>query len=88
MMMGFGLLFMLAFLAFPVLLIAGLIIWMMRTTSQQNIPQPPAVNAPTVSPPKVASLAPSSDVRGACSHCGAGLQPEWSHCPQCGAPTG
>jgi uncharacterized paraquat-inducible protein A len=21
-----------------------------------------------------------------CSHCGAGLQYEWSHCPQCGAP--
>lgn len=21
-----------------------------------------------------------------CSHCGAGLQPDWTHCPQCGAP--
>ncbi len=21
-----------------------------------------------------------------CVHCGAGLQPGWSHCPQCGAP--
>ncbi len=21
-----------------------------------------------------------------CAHCGAGLQPGWSHCPQCGAP--
>ena len=20
-----------------------------------------------------------------CSNCGAGLQPEWAHCPQCGA---
>jgi hypothetical protein len=21
-----------------------------------------------------------------CSHCGTGLQPDWAHCPQCGAP--
>lgn len=21
-----------------------------------------------------------------CSHCGTGLQSEWTHCPQCGAP--
>jgi hypothetical protein len=21
-----------------------------------------------------------------CSHCGAGLQSDWTHCPQCGAP--
>lgn len=23
-----------------------------------------------------------------CSHCGAGLQENWTHCPQCGAPIG
>jgi hypothetical protein len=21
-----------------------------------------------------------------CSHCGGSLQPDWTHCPQCGAP--
>jgi len=21
-----------------------------------------------------------------CAHCGAGLQADWTHCPQCGAP--
>lgn len=21
-----------------------------------------------------------------CSHCGVGLRPDWTHCPQCGAP--
>ncbi len=87
MMMGFGLLFMLAVLALPVLLIVGLAMWMMRQTPQRNPPQPPAVYPPVATPPKVASPASPSSAPRACSHCGAGLQPEWSHCPQCGAPT-
>lgn len=28
---------------------------------------------------------PFSPASAACSHCGAALQPGWSHCPQCGA---
>ncbi len=88
MMMGFGFLFMLAVLAIPVLLIVGLAAWMMRTTGQPANPQPPAVYPPVVTPPKAASPASSSSAGRACSHCGAGLQSEWTHCPQCGAPIG
>ena len=84
MMMGFGFLFMLAALAIPILLVVGVAVWMMKQAAQQN--QPPAVNPPAVVRPAVAP--PSANMGRVCSHCGAGLQPEWTHCPQCGAPTG
>ncbi|MCZ2076990.1 MAG: hypothetical protein DCC59_06335 [Chloroflexi bacterium] len=88
MMMGFGLLFMLAVLAIPILLVVGVAVWMMRQTAQQNQPHPPAVNPQVVIPSqRVVSPAPSSSAARACSHCGAGLQTDWTHCPQCGAPT-
>ena len=87
MMMGFGLLFMLAVLAIHVLLIVGLVVWMMRTNQQTNPPLP-AANPQVAIPPKVVSPAPSLSAARVCSHCGAGLQPEWTHCPQCGAPIG
>lgn len=28
----------------------------------------------------------NSDAERFCSHCGAGLRDDWTHCPQCGAP--
>lgn len=82
-MMGFGLFFMLAVLAIPILLVAGLVIWLMKPGNQQNNSQPTVVRPPTAAP-----RAPSTSAGRVCSHCSAGLQPEWSHCPQCGAPTG
>ncbi len=36
------------------------------------------------SPSNMAQPAPKFDRY--CSHCGAGLQSGWTHCPQCGAP--
>lgn len=77
MMMGFGLLIMLVALAIPILLIAGLVFLLVKPNNQQKMSQPPMVTPG----------APSSGVGRACTHCGAGLQPEWTHCPQCGAPT-
>ena len=88
MMMGFGFLFMLAVLAIPILLVVGVVAGMMKQTIQQNQPQPPAVNPPAVVKPAAIPPAPSASAGCACSHCGAGLQPEWTHCPQCGAPIG
>ena len=88
MMMGFGFLIMLFMLAFPILVIAGMVVWMMRPTSQPNSPQPPAVPSQVVIPPMVVPPAPPIGTGRVCSHCGAGLQPEWVHCPQCGAPAG
>ena len=76
MMMGFGFLIMLVVLAIPILLIAGLVFLLVKPNNQQKMTQPPLVN-----PGKA-----SSGTRRACAHCGAGLQPEWAHCAQCGAP--
>ncbi|MEW5939922.1 MAG: zinc ribbon domain-containing protein [Chloroflexota bacterium] len=93
MMMGFGLLFMLAILAIPILLIVGVAVWMMRQATPQNRYQPPMSNPPIVPPP--VNIPPASPPRAqtadagrVCSHCGAGLLPDWTHCPQCGAPVG
>lgn len=93
MMMGFGLLVMLAVLAIPILLIAGVAFWMMRQATLLNrYPHPasnppivpPPVNGPSASPPR----AQTANAGRTCSHCGAGLQSDWKHCPQCGAPVG
>jgi len=83
MMMGLELLIMLAILVVPILLIAGLVIWMVRPgTRRDNFPSVvDRLSAAPVHPP-------SSSAGCVCSHCGAGLQPEWTHCPQCGAPAG
>ena len=83
MMMGFGLLIMLAVLGIPILLIAGLVLWMViQGTLRDNHPS-------TVhSLPAAPASSPSAGAGHVCSHCGAGLQPEWTHCPQCGAPAG
>ncbi len=84
MMMGFGLLIMLAVLTLPILLIAGLVIWMVRPDTRRTGPPPLTEDRL----PAMPSRPPSAGAGLACSHCGAGLQPEWTHCPQCGAPAG
>jgi hypothetical protein len=76
MMMGFGFWIMLAVLSVPILLLLSLILlvvrpWVIRTGA---LPESGFLGA----------AAGSS--RSACSHCGASLQAEWRHCPQCGAP--
>lgn len=78
MMMGFGFLIMLAILVIPILLIAGLIFLLVKPNIQQKVTRPPVVMPGEASP----------NSGRTCSHCGAGLQPEWTHCPQCGAPAG
>ena len=78
MMMGFGFLVMLAVLALPILLIAGLGFLLVNQNNRQKTTQPPVV----------APGAPSPGAGRTCAHCGAGLQVEWTHCPQCGAPAG
>lgn len=36
--------------------------------------------------PVSASLLPQQTLARACSHCGAGIQTGWTHCPHCGSP--
>ena len=80
-MMIFGFLFLLLVVAVVVVgLIVGLA-WFNRINQQGN---PVNVNQ---SPEKREQIT-GPDVKRFCSHCGAGLQADWTHCPQCGAPVG
>ena len=76
-MMGFGFLFMLLVLAVPVVLIVALAIWLFNKSTQKSVN--------TLFSPAQPSATQLSE--RTCSHCGTQLQPNWSHCPQCGAPT-
>jgi hypothetical protein len=86
MMFGFGLLMMLLVIAVPVLLLvvllggaAGFLQNRDHTSSinqEQSRVYRPMLNSD-----------PSAPASGRfCSHCGAGLHADWTHCPQCGAP--
>lgn len=70
-MMVFGLVGLLLVIGIAVALVA-VVIW--AFTRRQNI-------APLNSAPIFQSAAGMRT----CSHCGASLQADWSHCPQCGA---
>ena len=80
-MMIFGFLFLLLVVAVLVVgVIAGLV-WLNRTNRQgkpfnenQDIEKREQITGP--------------EAKRFCSHCGAGLQEGWTHCPQCGAPVG
>lgn len=39
----------------------------------------------TMRPNDASPLPPQNPTR-VCSHCGAGIQTDWTHCPKCGAP--
>jgi uncharacterized paraquat-inducible protein A len=87
-MFGFGWLMMLAVIGLPLLLIFLLVgaasgwfqNWNRTAVTNQN--QPPAGAQP------VNYALPAQKADRYCSHCGAGLKADWTHCPQCGAPIG
>ena len=76
MMLGIGLLMMLVFLGLPILLVVAVVAVLMGLLGRRGGPVflPPTPAAPTTSPARY------------CSHCGQGLQADWTHCPKCGAP--
>jgi hypothetical protein len=76
MMMGLGFWLMLLVLSVPILLLVGLVLLMIKP-----------IIRPMETPASAGSMQkdPGSS-RAVCSHCGAGLQANWAHCPQCGAP--
>jgi len=88
-MMGIGLLIMLLVVAIPLLLGMALLGGAAGYLQKQNRPadglQKPvfATSSPVSQPGQAGAAAARS-----CAHCGAGLQPDWTHCPQCGAPIG
>ncbi len=79
---GLGGLMMLFVIGIPILLILGVVAigaYLLNRNSSTS-GQSQASRAVTSSNP----AAPKAERY--CSHCGAGLQAEWTHCPQCGAP--
>lgn len=76
--MMFGLLFLILFVVILVLgVIAGLV-WLNKNNSQGN---PFSMKQS----PEKREQAQDLAAKRFCSHCGAGLQEGWTHCPQCGA---
>lgn len=86
-MMGIGLLFLLAIIVIPILLVFALAGGAAGFLHKRN---DTSVAYQTPRSTTSSSIVPSDQAGDTsarfCSHCGAGLQPGWSHCPQCGAP--
>jgi len=78
MMLGLGLLTMLIIIGLPILLVIGVIAGVWGLPGRRT--------GPTFWPPMSAASRPNAPPARYCSHCGQGLQAEWTHCPQCGAP--
>lgn len=70
-MLGFGLIAMLLVVVIPVGLIV-LLVWALTRHGNTSV----------VAPVSDRSVSPSART---CSHCGAGLEPGWAFCSQCGA---
>lgn len=80
-MMMFGFLFLILFGVILVLGVIAGVAWLNKNNGQGN---PFNVNQSTEKREQI----PGPDAKRFCSHCGAGLQEDWTHCPQCGAPVG
>lgn len=86
-MMGIGLLFLLLIIGIPIIFVFALAGGTTGIFQKQNheavVVQKPIYETSTqVVQPNQAGV----NSARYCSHCGAGLQTDWSHCPQCGAP--
>jgi ABC-type uncharacterized transport system YnjBCD permease subunit len=86
MMFGYGWLMMFVVIGLPIFLVVLLVI-----TAAGFLPNMAhsAIAIQNQSPayqPAMNSRLPIITTTRYCSHCGTGLQSEWTHCPQCGAP--
>jgi hypothetical protein len=88
MMLGMGFLMMLLVFGLPILLVVLLVgvlagFWQNRNRLADIGQGPlPVTSSNQVVKQGQAGMTPARY----CSHCGAGLHADWSHCPQCGAP--
>ncbi len=86
-MMGLGTLVLLAIIAIPIVLVFA--VTGGATSIMQRRREPPAVYEQPVNTTSNQAVRPeptgAASARN-CAHCGAGLQADWTHCPQCGAP--
>lgn len=86
-MMGLGLLFLVLLIGIPILLAVVLLGGGASAFQKQNHPGFSVQNPVNVPPSQVVQPdQPAAIPARYCAHCGAGLQADWTHCPQCGAP--
>lgn len=78
-MLLFGLLFLLLVIGLPILLILAVVAVVWGLAGRRS-------GSPASSPGYDRHVAPTVSFTRYCSHCGQGLQADWTHCPQCGAP--
>jgi uncharacterized paraquat-inducible protein A len=81
---GLGGLMMLLIVCIPILLLLGIVAIGAYILSHNRGSS--MVNQSQGYQPVAASNSPAPKAERYCSHCGAGLQADWTHCPQCGAP--
>jgi len=78
-MLLFGLLFMLMVIGLPILLIVAVVAGVWGLSGRRS-------GSTATFPGYDRSVTPSASFTRYCSHCGQGLQADWTHCPKCGAP--
>jgi hypothetical protein len=85
-MFGFGLLMMLLLIGLPILLVVLVLGGTAGFLQNRDHSSTAVQNQSPVYHSAVNSNPLASPAARYCSHCGAGLQTDWTHCPQCGAP--
>lgn len=85
-MMMFGGLMMLVVIGLPIFLVVLLVIAAAGLLPTLAHSEPTFQNQSKAYQPIMNSHLPVGSAIRYCSHCGTGLQSEWTHCPQCGAP--
>jgi hypothetical protein len=85
-MFWFGLLVLLLVIGVPVLLVVVVFSGKLGILQQMSSPAPIQQPSRPVNLSTIERSEPPEAVSRYCSHCGAGLQTDWTHCPQCGAP--
>lgn len=81
-MMIFGIIFMGLVIALPILLIVAIIAGVWGVAGRRGMP-----SFSTSSPVQTGlQVQPAAQFPRYCSHCGQGLQADWTTCPKCGAP--
>lgn len=88
MMFGFGWLMMLLVIGIPVLLVILAVAGTAGLLQNRGQSVPAAQKQASVFQPTGITPTAANPAARFCSHCGAGLQVDWTHCPQCGAPIG
>jgi uncharacterized paraquat-inducible protein A len=78
-MLIFGLLFMMLVIGVPILLIVAVVAGVWGLSGRRG-------GEVSTSNGYSGSVTPGISSTRYCSHCGQGLQADWTHCPRCGAP--